>query len=229
MEKRKRIPRKIPLKYTKYKYKKTIPNKHEVKLLNIVGNGVNYEDRVILDRKHLQWVIEVFKKEGKRIVYTSGVYDLLHEGHVKYLEKARKEGDLLVVAVDSDRYTRQRKPDIKNRPIVGLEERLLMLAHIRSVNILTVRDINEHEDQLIVDLKPDVAVFSRSTKDVPNFEQKIRKNLKKYCGKIIFFEPQAVTSTTGRIRLLAMDGADGLGKKIVETVHNYLNPEGGNP
>lgn len=222
----------IPLKNAEKKYQQIVPDEKEVKLFNIIGNGVNCHDRIITDREQLEWVIGVFKKEGKKIVYTSGVYDLLHESHVKYLEEAKKRGDILIVAVDSDELTRVRKPDIKNRPIVNLQERLLMLAHTRSVDILTVRNIDEHEDQIIVDINPDVAVFSHSTKDVDDFEGKIRKNLSQYCGEIVFLEPQAATSTTSRIRRLAMDGAGDLGETIVAAVQKYLNPgssEGGTP
>ncbi len=203
-------------------YEKTIPDEKETSLLNIVGTEVSYHDRVILDRVQLQWVIGVLKKEGKKIVYTGGTYDLLHEGHLKYLEKAKALGHILVVGVDSDELARKRKPDIKNRPIVGLEERLLMLSHIRSVNIITVLDIEEHQDQLIIDILPDIAVFSKGTKDVT--EQNIRKAISKYCGEIIFFEPQAATSTTARIRFLAMGGAEGLADKIVSVIQNHLNP-----
>lgn len=206
-------------------YEKIIPTKNETKILNIVGTGVHYEDRLITDRNQLKWLVGIFKKEGKKIVYTSGVYDLLHEGHIKYLNKAAAIGDILIVGVDSDELTRIRKPIPANRPIVGLQERLFMLANIRSVNILTIRDEHEHEDQLIVDILPDVAIFSHTTKDTANFEQKIRKNISKYCGEIIFFDPQAVTSTTARIRLLAMDGSKDLANAINETVHNFLNPK----
>lgn len=217
------------LKHIDTKYVQVIPKENETKLLEIVGHGVHYESRFIDNRDQLLWVIGVFKKEGKRIVYTSGVYDLLHEGHIKYLNKAKDTGDILVVGVDSDELTRMRKPDIKNRPIVGLSERLFMLANIRSVDILTVRDIHEHEDQLIVDIKPDVAIFSTSTKDVEDFENKIRKNIADYCGEIIFFEPQAVTSTTARIRSLATDGSKALADAVTKTVNDYLHPkkEGG--
>ncbi len=211
------------LKGTDKKYTPIVADKDETSILNIIGNGVNYNDRVINDREQLKWVIGVFKKEGKKIVYTGGTYDLLHEGHVKYLEEAKKRGDILIVGVDSDELTRQRKPDIKNRPIVRLEERLLMLAHVRSVDILTVLDTDEHQDQLVVDILPDVAVFSKGTKDIT--EQKIRNNIGDFCGEIVFLQPQATTSTTARIRLLAMDGADGLGKAIVALIQQHLNPQ----
>jgi|GEM_PF-297994 len=215
---------------TDVKYVAVIPKLHETKILQILGHDANFDDRVINNRKKLLWLIGVLKKEGKKIGYTSGVFDLLHEGHIKYLNKAKSECDILIVGVDSDELTRVRKPDIKNRPIVALPERLFMLSNIRSVDILTVREISEHEDQLIVDIKPDVAIFSTSTKDVQDFENKIRKNISDFCGEIIFFEPQATTSTTARIRSLAMDGSQDLANAITKTVETFLHPDqkGGN-
>ncbi len=201
---------------TEKKYAVTVPDENETRILNILGNGVNYKDRVINNIEQLKWVIGVLKKEGKKIVLTGGTYDLIHEGHVKYLEEAKKRGDILVVGVDSDELTRRRKPDIKTRPIAKLEERLVMLSHIRSVDILVVLDVDTHQDQLVVDILPDVVVFSKGTKDIT--EEKIKSAISDFCGEIVFLEPQATTSTTARIRELAMEGEDGLWAEIVSLI-----------
>jgi len=191
-------------------YKPFIKNPDDISILNIVGTDPCWDDRVINDREKLKWILGVFKREGIRVVYTSGVYDLFHDGHAKYLAEAKKLGGVLVVGVDNDELTRQRKPDERNRPIDTLNVRLTTLVHNRSVNILTVRSPNEHPDQLIYDILPDVAVFSRSTKDTSDFENKIRTNLKDYCGEIVFLEPQSSNSTTSKIRRLATNGANEL-------------------
>ena len=206
-------------------YSPVIIKDNEVKILEILGNDVSFSNRLITDREQLLWTLGVLKKEGLRIVYTSGVYDMIHEGHLKYLEAAKKHGDVLVVGVDSDELTRERKPDLKNRPIVPLKDRLFVLANVRSVNILTVRNVGDHPVQMVADIKPDFAVFSKSTKDIE--QSKLQDDIGRFCGEIIFLDPQAETSTTGRIRSLMEEGATGLGEAVQETVENYLKNGGG--
>ncbi|NCO62165.1 adenylyltransferase/cytidyltransferase family protein [Candidatus Kaiserbacteria bacterium] len=109
-----------------------------VKIKNILSPGANLKDRFIPDLNELKQVIGDLKCMGYRIVLTQGVYDPLHEGHARYLEKALSYGDILVVGVDSDELTRLRKGP--NRPVVPQKERLQMLAHLRHVSILTLRE-----------------------------------------------------------------------------------------
>ncbi len=110
-----------------------------VKLKNILAPGVNLKDRFIPDLGELKTVVQDLKRMGYRIVLTQGVYDMIHEGHARYLEKALSYGDVLIVGVDSDELTRSRKgPD---RPVVPEKERIQMLAHLRHVSILTIREI----------------------------------------------------------------------------------------
>ncbi len=197
----------------------------DIRLLNIIGSGIHPEDRIILDREKLIWVLNFFKKEGKKIVYTSGVYDLVHDGHVLYLEEAKKYGDILVVGVDSDALTRKRKPENDVRPIDKLDVRLKILVRNRSVDILTVRDTNEELEQLVKDIHPDVAIFSRSTKDTENFEAYIHERLDAHCGEIVFLEPQAPSSTTSKIRLVHLDGAADFATHLREDLEGHIDPE----
>lgn len=190
------------------KYFKLRPDENDVSFLKIMGSDPSPKDRIISDRKKLKYIIGTFKKEGLRIVYTSGVYDLLHDGHVKYLAAAKALGDLLIVGVDDDELTRQRKPKEKNRPIDTLDVRLTTLVHNRSINLLTVRNNKEELEQLVMDILPDIAVFSRSTKDTEMFEQNIHNALDEYCGQIVFLDPQSSNSTTAKIRRVAGNGAN---------------------
>lgn len=92
---------------------------------------------------------------GKRLVFTNGVFDLLHVGHVRYLAQARGLGDALVVAINSDRSVRELKgPD---RPIFDQAERAEILAALRFVDYVTVFD-NISPRSLIAELLPDVLV-----------------------------------------------------------------------
>lgn len=184
-----------------------------VKIKNILSPGVNLKDRFIPDFNELRRVTDDLKRMGYRIVLTQGVYDMIHEGHAKYLERALSYGDVLVVGVDSDDLTRSRKGP--NRPVVPEKERLQMLAHLRHVGILTVREKKHGLGKLIETVRPDVLITSSSTSDFGKREIAVYK---KICGKIVTLPPQAATSTTARVRSLTISGADELAKEIIERV-----------
>jgi rfaE bifunctional protein nucleotidyltransferase chain/domain len=98
---------------------------------------------------------ERLRSEGSRLVFTNGVFDLLHVGHVRYLAQARALGDALVVAINSDRTVRELKGP--NRPIFDQDERAEILAALRSVDYVLVFD-NVSPRSLIAKLLPDVLV-----------------------------------------------------------------------
>jgi len=92
---------------------------------------------------------------GKRLVFTNGVFDLLHVGHVRYLTRARELGDALLVAINSDRTVRELKgPD---RPVFNEAERAEILAALRCVDFVTIFD-DVSPRTLIANLLPDVLV-----------------------------------------------------------------------
>jgi len=92
---------------------------------------------------------------GRRLVFTNGVFDLLHVGHVRYLAQARELGDALLVAINSDRTVRELKgPD---RPVFDESERAEILAALRHVDYVTVFD-DVSPRSLIAKLLPDVLV-----------------------------------------------------------------------
>jgi D-beta-D-heptose 7-phosphate kinase/D-beta-D-heptose 1-phosphate adenosyltransferase len=92
---------------------------------------------------------------GKRIVFTNGVFDLLHPGHLRYLQQARELGDVLIVGVNSDRSVRANKgPD---RPITPELERVEILEALRCVDAVVVFD-EETPHDVIAALQPDVLV-----------------------------------------------------------------------
>ena len=95
------------------------------------------------------------KKRGKKIVFTNGCFDLLHYGHVKYLEDAKRGGDVLVVAVNSDRSVKKLKG--KMRPIINEIFRQSVLASLDSVDYVTMFS-EETPLKVIKTIKPDVLV-----------------------------------------------------------------------
>ena len=98
---------------------------------------------------------ERLRAGGKRLVFTNGVFDLLHVGHVRYLAQARALGDALVVAINSDRTVRELKG--ANRPVFNQAERAEILAALRVVDYVIVFD-DISPRSLIAELLPDVLV-----------------------------------------------------------------------
>ena len=105
-------------------------------------------EQMLRERKRL-------RAAGRRLVFTNGVFDLLHVGHVRYLAQARALGDALLVAINSDQTVRELKgPD---RPIFNHLERAEILAALRFVDYVTIFD-NISPRSLITQLLPDVLV-----------------------------------------------------------------------
>ncbi len=92
----------------------------------------------IKEREILLRIIEGFKAKGKRIVFTNGCFDLLHIGHIRYLEEAKSLGDILAVGVNSDRSVRNLKGS--HRPILPEEERAEILSGLGCVDYITIFD-----------------------------------------------------------------------------------------
>lgn len=100
-------------------------------------------------------LVEARRRLGQRIVFTNGVFDLLHPGHVRYLQAARREGDMLVVGINSDRSVRANKGP--SRPIMPEHERAEVLEALACVDAVAVFD--EETPALIIEaLQPDVLV-----------------------------------------------------------------------
>ena len=95
------------------------------------------------------------RAEGRRLVFTNGVFDLLHVGHVRYLRAARSLGDALLVAINSDRAARELKG--AHRPVMTERERAEVLAALEAVSYVTIFD-ELSPRKLIAELLPDVLV-----------------------------------------------------------------------
>lgn len=109
----------------------------------------------ILSRQELLGVRERLRQERKKVVFTNGVFDILHRGHVEYLAKAKTLGDVLVVGINTDRSVRLIKgPD---RPIIPEEDRSHVLAALAAVDYVCLFD-EETPYELIRTLIPDILV-----------------------------------------------------------------------
>jgi rfaE bifunctional protein nucleotidyltransferase chain/domain len=98
---------------------------------------------------------ETARREGRRVVFTNGVFDILHPGHVRYLQQARALGDLLIIGLNSDASVRRNKGP--ERPINNEAERAEILEALECVDAVTVFD-EETPAEIIRAIQPDILV-----------------------------------------------------------------------
>ena len=147
-------------------------------------------------REKLAKIVRHAQKEGKKVVTTNGCFDVLHVGHVRYLQGARKLGDMLVIAINSDTSVRALKGEL--RPLVPEDERAEMLAALECVDYVTI--FSELDPiALLLELKPDIHVKGGDYK----LEQLIeRETVESYGGKVIVGFNVPGKSTTDLIKAI---------------------------
>ena len=116
-------------------------------------SGIIIMKEKIVDRNTLCKMVREWKSAGKRIVSTSGCFDILHPGHVQYLEEAKKRGDILIVMLNADVSVQQLKG--KHRPIIPQEGRAIVAAGLAAVDCVCT--FTERTPcALIAEIQPDV-------------------------------------------------------------------------
>lgn len=160
----------------------------------VVPRKLHSRDKIHTERRSLVAILGGLMAQGKTIVLTNGVYDLLHVGHVRCLEDARSRGDFLVVAVNSDASAERRKG--KGHPVVPLPERMEVLAGLGFVDYVTSFD-EDTADKLLEQLKP--TIYAKGTeytlKTLPE-----RETLKKLDLKAIFVGDKKAHSSSKLIQ-----------------------------
>lgn len=116
---------------------------------------VHLLEKKIKNLNQLKKIVSSLKGKGKKIVFTNGCFDLLHYGHVKYLQEARLKGDILVVAINSDASVRKIKG--KKRPLVHEKDRLRIIAALESVDYAVLFK-EDSPLKIIKSLRPDILV-----------------------------------------------------------------------
>ena len=150
-------------------------------------------EKIILDREELRRVRAGLRAAGRRLVFTNGCFDILHVGHVRYLQHARGEGDALLVAINSDRSVRALKGE--GRPVVSEGERAEVLAALGVVDFVTVFD-EDSPRALIAELLPDVLVKGG---DYALDEIHGREEVERAGGRVLALPFVEGASTTGII------------------------------
>ena len=164
----------------------------------LTGGGQSDKVQALPTLKH---TLAKLRTAGKRVVWTNGCFDIIHAGHVSYLERAAREGDVLVVGLNSDRSVRAIKgPD---RPIVPEAERAVILGAFAAVDYVTVFD-DASPLGAIETLRPDVyAKGGDYTVDTINQEE--RRLVEGYGGRIAIIPGVDGRSTTNIVRRLSAE------------------------
>lgn len=148
---------------------------------------------MIINIKDIEKFCEILRRSGKKIALTNGSFDLVHSGHVNYLNEAKKTADCLIVGINSDKSVKQYKSD--KRPIVPQEQRALLIDNLKAVDYVVIFE-ETTADNLIEKVKPDIYVKGGDyTEDtLPE-----TATVKKYGGKIKFIKMTQGCSTTNII------------------------------
>jgi rfaE bifunctional protein nucleotidyltransferase chain/domain len=136
---------------------------------------------------------EILRQQGSTIVFTNGHFDLLHVGHLDYLEKARALGDVLFVGVNGNDSTQQLKGS--GRPIVPAQERARLLAALRVVDGVIIFE-EDTAINLLKALQPDIYVKGGDYADKPLPE---RATVESYSGRVVLIDYLPDHSTSALI------------------------------
>lgn len=109
----------------------------------------------IKSRKEIIEISKSLKTEGKKIVFTNGCFDILHAGHVDYLNKSKESGDVLIVGLNSDSSVKRIKGE--KRPVVNQDERAFIISNLKAVDYVTLFE-EDTPESLIKDIIPNILV-----------------------------------------------------------------------
>ncbi|HDQ03020.1 MAG TPA: D-glycero-beta-D-manno-heptose 1-phosphate adenylyltransferase [Deltaproteobacteria bacterium] len=144
----------------------------------------------ILERNELKKKTDALKREGKKIAFTNGCFDILHVGHVRYLRQAKQTADILILALNSDSSVKKIKGE--KRPLVNQEERAEIVAALEFIDFVTIFD-EQTPLELINLLKPDVLIKGGDWTE----EQIVgREEIAQWGGKLVVIPEIKDKSTT---------------------------------
>ena len=158
------------------------------------------QEEKIVGLAELSFIVPHLKAQGKRVVFTNGCFDLLHVGHVRFLEESRRLGDVLVVAVDTDASVRRVKGE--GRPVLGELERLRMLAALAAVDYVTLFESSQLPE-ILATLQPDILTKGSN---YPEVKVEGRDIVTGYGGQVALVPVSDPVSITGLINRIRQDG-----------------------
>ena len=144
--------------------------------------------------EELKNIVDKLKGQNKKIITTNGVFDILHIGHIRYLQEAKKLGDILIIAVNSDSSTKQIKGT--KRPLNNEDDRMEALAALQCVDYVVIFD-QEDPKKILEEIRPDIHVKGGDY----SMDQIIEKeSVEKNSGKVVLIPEVKGHSTTDLIK-----------------------------
>ncbi len=161
---------------------------------------MNFRDKIIAWEKLTEWRA-AFRRTGRKLVVTNGCFDLLHLGHVTYLETARNFGDALLIGINSDESVRQLKGD--DRPINSESDRASVIAALQSVDAACIF-AEKRATNFLKHAQPDIYVKGGDY-TLDTLDQDERRTVESAGGKIViipFVPGKSTTATLAKIAKL---------------------------
>lgn len=157
---------------------------------------LNEKKKVVTDPNVLLAIVKALKAQDCKIVVTIGTWDMLHVSHVRYLKKAKEQGDILIVGTDSDRAVKVYKNPL--RPMIPEVERMEMLSYQSCVDLIVLVDDVDSDGkwqyELIKAVQPDVFVAVEDSYPPEQIEE-----IRKHCTNVEILSRQGETSTSNLI------------------------------
>jgi D-beta-D-heptose 7-phosphate kinase/D-beta-D-heptose 1-phosphate adenosyltransferase len=141
----------------------------------------------------IEKTVKILKQQNKKIVFTNGCFDILHKGHVSYLNEAKSYGDILILGLNSDKSVQKLKG--KDRPINCEDDRAYILVSLQSVDFVVIFS-EDTPYNLISLIKPDVLVKGGDYKN----KEVVGSNIAKTVKLVQFLDGKSTTNTIKKIK-----------------------------
>lgn len=140
---------------------------------------------MMLKESKLKIFCDECKENSKKIVLATGVFDILHPGHLKFLEKSREYGDVLIVGINDDNFARGKGV---NRPIQNENDRAYLMSGFKCVNYVHIFDRGNRGMDLIRLVQPDVFIMSTTSQDKPKDRTELFELMSELGGRVVVFD-----------------------------------------